>query len=58
MTQNSIKIDSDEFESMVKKLHFLDGSNRALKSVQDKLEGLSYFFSGVVLSHDIDSLLE
>ncbi|MBW2339309.1 MAG: HD domain-containing protein [Deltaproteobacteria bacterium] len=43
---------------MVKKLHFLDGSNRALQSVQDKLEGLSYFFSGMVLSHDIDSILE
>ncbi len=58
MTQNSIKIDSNEFESMVKKLHFLDGSSRALQSVQDKLEGLSYFFSGMVLSHDIDSILE
>ena len=58
MTQNSIKIDSNEFESMVKKLRFLDGSNRALQSVQDKIEGLSYFFSGMVLSHDIDSILE
>ena len=58
MTQNSIEIDSDEFESMVKKLRFLDGSSRALQSVQDKLEGLSYFFSGMVLSHDIDSILE
>jgi len=58
MTQNSIEIDSDEFESMVKKLRFLDGSSRALQGVQDKLEGLSYFFSGMVLSHDIDSILE
>jgi putative nucleotidyltransferase with HDIG domain len=58
MGEDSIKIDSDELESMVKKLHFLDGSNRALQSVQDKLEGLSYFFSGMVLSHDIDNILE
>jgi len=58
MSEDSIKIDSDELESMVKKMHFLDGSTRALQSVQDKLEGLSYFFSGMVLSHDIDNILE
>jgi hypothetical protein len=58
MSEDIIKIDSDELESMVKKLDFLDGSNRALQSVQDKLEGLSYFFSGMVLSHDIDNILE
>ena len=58
MTQDSIRIDPDEFELMVKKLRFLDGSNRALQSVQDKLEDLSHFFSGMVLAHDIDRILE
>ena len=58
MTQDSIRIDPDEFDLMVKKLHFLDGSNRALQSVQDKLEDLSHFFSGMVLSHDTDRILE
>jgi len=58
MDKENITIDSDQFKSMVKKLHFLDDSNKALLSIQDKLERLSYFFSGMLLSHDIDNILK
>jgi len=58
MNKNNVTIDSDEFELMVKRLHFLDESNKALLSVQDKVKRLSYFSSGMVLSHDIDNIIE
>jgi len=56
--KEQIQIDSDEFISVVEKLHFLEESNSALVVIQDKLERLSYFHSEMVLSHDIHHILE
>jgi len=53
-----IQIDSDEFKSVVEKLHFLEESNSALVVIQDKIERLSYFHSEMVLSYDIHHILE
>jgi len=46
-------IDQNELESMVKKLRFLEESNSALISIQDKLDRLSYFQSERLLSYDV-----
>ena len=58
MDKELIQIDSDEFKSVVEKLHFLEESNSALVVIQDKIEQLSYFHSEMVLSYDIDHILE
>jgi putative nucleotidyltransferase with HDIG domain len=43
---------------MQKRLHYLDEQNRALVSIQDKLERLSDFRSDMILSHDIPEILQ
>ena len=53
-----IQIDQNEFESMVKKLRFLEESNSALISIQDKLDRLSHFQSKMLLSYDVHHILE
>jgi HD-GYP domain-containing protein (c-di-GMP phosphodiesterase class II) len=51
-------IDQNKLESMVKKLRFLEESNSALISIQDKLDRLSYFQSERLLSYDVHYILE
>jgi len=58
MHKKQIQNDSDEFTSVVEKLHFLEESNSALVVIQDKLEQLSYFHSEMVLSYDVHHILE
>lgn len=41
-----------------KRLQYLDEQNRALVSIQDKLERLSDFRSDMILSHDIPEILQ
>lgn len=58
MQNKQIQIDQNEFESMVKKLRFLEESNSALISIQDKLNRLSHFQSEILLSSDVHHILE
>ncbi len=58
MENKQTQIDQIELEPMIKKLHFLEESNRALISIQDKLDRLSRFQSEVLLSHDVHHILE
>ena len=53
-----IQIDSDELKSIIGKLRFLEESNNALVAIQNKLDGLNYFHSEMVLSYDIRRILE
>ena len=52
------KISTDDFGSPVEKLRFLEESNSALVSIQNKLERLSHFHSEMVLSYDVHYILE
>ncbi|MCK5188196.1 MAG: HD domain-containing protein, partial [Deltaproteobacteria bacterium] len=56
--KKQIQIDSDEFSSIVEKLHFLEESNSALVAIQNKLDRLNYFRSDLVLSYDIHHIVE
>ena len=58
MDEKQKKLSSDEFESPAEKLRFLEESNSALVSIQNKLERLSHFHSEMVLSYDIHYILE
>ncbi|MBE9545859.1 MAG: HD domain-containing protein [Proteobacteria bacterium] len=58
MQKKQVKIDQDEFDLMAKKLRFLEESNNALVTIQDKLERLSHFQPEMVLSYDINHILE
>lgn len=58
MDKEQIQDDSDEFKSVVEKLHFLEESNNALVVIQDKLERLSSFHSEMMSSYDIHQILE
>ncbi|MDI6687911.1 MAG: HD domain-containing protein [Desulfobacterales bacterium] len=58
MLNKQTKIDQNELESIIKKLHFLEESNIALISIQDKLDRLSHFQSKMLLSYDVDYVLE
>ena len=57
-TKRKLPIDQNELESMVKKLRFLEESNSALISIQDKLDRLSRFQSERLLSYDVHYILE
>ncbi len=50
-------IDNRELESMVKKIKFLQESQDALLSIQDKLDRLRYFQSKRLLTYDLDFIL-
>jgi putative nucleotidyltransferase with HDIG domain len=58
MRNNQKLIDQNKLESMGKKLRFLEESNSALVSIQDKLDRLSYFQSERLLSYDVHYILE
>lgn len=58
MQNKQTRIDQNELESMVKKLRFLEESNIALISIQDKLDRLSHFQSKMLLSYDVNHILE
>lgn len=58
MDKKQVQVDSDEFKSVVEKLHFLEESNNALVVIQDKLERLSSFHSEMMSSYDIHQILE
>lgn len=58
MQNKQILIDQNEVEPIVKKLRFLEESNKALISIQDKLDRLSHFQSKVLLSYDVHHVLE
>ena len=58
MQNKQVQIDQNELESAVKKLRFLEESNEALISIQDKLGRLSRFQSEMTLSYDVHSILE
>jgi putative nucleotidyltransferase with HDIG domain len=65
MDEKNIQIGSEEFESMVeklgflvKKLRFLDESNTTLIALQDKIELLSESHSEMILSHDLQNVLQ
>ena len=58
MRNKQIRIDQNELESMVKKLRFLEESNSALITIQDKLDRLSHFQSKMLLSYDVHYILE
>jgi len=55
--KKKVQIDNGELESLVRKLHFLEGSNKALVALQEKIENLATFHSEMILSHDISHLL-
>ncbi len=58
-TNNKIlHIDKDKYKSIIKKLRFLDKSNKALISLQDKVEKLATFHSELILSHDLSYVFE
>lgn len=50
-------IASDELKLKVKKLQFLEESNKALLSIQDKLEQLAIFHKETIFSYDIHHIL-
>lgn len=58
MQSQQIQVDQTELGSMVKKLHFLEESNSALISIQEKLDRLSRFHSEELLSYDVHHILE
>ena len=58
MDEKQKKMPTDDFESPAEKLRFLEESNSALVSIQNKLERLSHFHSEMVLSYDIHYILE
>lgn len=58
MRNKQIRIDQNELESMARKLRFLEESNIALISIQDKLDRLSHFQSKMLLSYDVHHILE
>ncbi|MBW2569821.1 MAG: HD domain-containing protein [Deltaproteobacteria bacterium] len=58
MQNKQTQIDHNELEPMIKKLRFLEESNKALISIQDKLDRLSRFKSEVLLSYDVHHILE
>ncbi|MBW2646923.1 MAG: HD domain-containing protein [Deltaproteobacteria bacterium] len=58
MQNKQIQNDQNEFESMANKLRFLEESNEALISIQDKLDRLSRFQSETLLSYDVHNILE
>jgi putative nucleotidyltransferase with HDIG domain len=58
MQKKMIQVDSEEYTSVLDKLHFLEDSNSALVVIQDKLERLSFFHSEMVLSYDVRHILE
>jgi len=51
-------VGATDHRTMQKRLHYLDEQNRALVSIQDKLERLSDFRSDMILSHDIPEILQ
>jgi len=58
MQNKQIQIDQNEFESMAKKLLFLEESNSALINIQDKLNQLTRFQSKMLSSYDVHHILE
>jgi len=65
MEDYNTKIIQEEFEPLVgklglmlKKMRFLDESNTALISLQQKIESLGQFNSDMILSHNLNQLLE
>ncbi len=51
-------VETTDYRTMQKRLQYLDEQNRALISIQDKLERLSDFRSDMILSHDIPEILQ
>jgi putative nucleotidyltransferase with HDIG domain len=51
-------VGTTDHRTMQKRLQYLDEQNRALVSIQDKLERLSDFRSDMILSHDIPEILQ
>jgi len=51
-------VGATDHRTMQKRLQYLDEQNRALVSIQDKLERLSDFRSDMILSHDIQEILQ
>ena len=58
MYTEQIQGNQGELGSMVQKLRFLEDSNSALISIQDKLDRLSRFQSEELLSYDVHHILE
>ncbi|NVM22916.1 MAG: HD domain-containing protein [Desulfobacterales bacterium] len=58
MSAKYIRIDSDEYELMVKKLRFLEESNIALIALQEKIEQQCQFHSEMILTRDVHRILE
>ncbi len=58
MQEKQVRIGQDELESMTKRLRFLEESNSALISIQDKLERLSYFRPETISSYNVHHILE
>ncbi len=57
MDDRQVQTTTDEYASLIEKMHFLEESNSALVVIQDKLERLSCFHSEMVLSYDIQHIL-
>jgi putative nucleotidyltransferase with HDIG domain len=55
--ERQVQTNTDEYASLIEKLHFLEESNSAFVVIQDKLERLSYFHSEMVVSYDIHHIL-
>jgi len=56
--KNLIEIDSEKYKLVAKKLRFLEKSNSALVSMQDKIEKLSHYHAEMFLSHDSSYILK
>jgi len=58
MQNEQAPIDPNDLESIVRKLSFLEESNSALISIQNKLDRLSRFQSEKLLSYDVQHILQ
>ncbi|MBN2466915.1 MAG: HD domain-containing protein [Deltaproteobacteria bacterium] len=57
MDEKAISLDPEEYQLMVKQLHFFEESNRALVSIHEKIEKLSHSHNEMFLSHDISKII-
>jgi putative nucleotidyltransferase with HDIG domain len=56
--QRDTPIDAGSYRTMQKRILYLDEQNRALISIQDKIDRLADFRSDMILSHDIPEILQ
>jgi putative nucleotidyltransferase with HDIG domain len=58
MKKQLVRMDNTEYAALLKKLRFLDGSNKALLALQEKVASLAAFRSETILSHNISQVFQ